>query len=336
MTQRVEVDEMVQRVKRYLWLPVVLAVVGGVLGVTATQTVPPVHRSQATVLVGPTAGSVAHSSTIRASEDLATFYADMARREVVLRPVTRELGLRLRWDLLRNQVSATVPPQNLRLVQVTVVGSNQKSTSDIANAVVRQLVTLSPPLPGGNEQSYVNEQVVSLKATISDGETEVQRLKEVLKNTTDPVEQDLIRRQIRQQQRLVGDWQRAYVELISVEPSSDAGGLQVLDSANAVTDQGRSAMAKQAGVGAAGGALVGVVAAWVLANRSRRRGQRPAARPVAPARETQSQVRPEPGPVPAATSPHSADSANAVPVHAGSGSGSGSGALRTKEKDGPR
>jgi succinoglycan biosynthesis transport protein ExoP len=315
---------------------VVLAVVGGMLGVTAARTVPPVQRSQATVLVGPTAGAVAHSSTIRASEDLATFYADMARREKVLGPVTERLNLPLKWFELRNQISASVPPQNLRLVQVTVVGTTQASTARIANAVVRQLVRLSPPLPGGNEQSYVNRQVNSLKSTIQDGETEVKRLKGVLANTSDPTVQDDLRRQIRQQQRLVGDWQRAYVELISVEPSSDAGGLQVLDSANAVTDMGRSAMAKQAGVGAAGGAVVGMVLAWVLANRRRRRDVATPAETVAPTLPPVEQVTPGPVPAQARTSepaPNGTSRANGLPVAAGGGRGP---VTTTQEKGGSR
>jgi len=93
---------------------------------------------------------------------------------------------------------------------------------------------LSPPLPGGNEQAFVNNQVTHLKATIADGEAEVARLKDVLAHTSSSTTQDDVRKQIRTQQRLVGYWQRAYVELISVEPSSDAGGLQILDSANPV------------------------------------------------------------------------------------------------------
>jgi len=192
----------------------------------------------------------------------------------------------MRWDLLRNQVSATVPPQNLRLVQVVVVAPKAEDARKVANAIVRQLVILSPPLPGGNEQGFVNNQVQHLKATIDDGEAEVARLKDELDATTDPATKDDVRHEIRVQQRLVGYWQRAYVELISVEPSSDAGGLQILDNANPVTDMDRSAVIKQAGVGALGGAAVGLVIAWLVsARRARRDGE-----PVDDA------VRPSPSP----------------------------------------
>lgn len=289
MSQDIAVAEVSRRIFRYWWIPVLLAVIGTAVGLGAARTVPAPHRAQASVLVGSTAGSVTHSSTIKASQDLATFYADMARREVVLRPVVKRLNLGTTWDLLRNQVSAVVPPQNLRLVQITVVADSEKQSKSIANAVARQLVILSPPLPGGNEQAFVNNQVTHLKATIADGEAEVARLKDVLAHTSSSATQDDIRKQIRSQQRLVGYWQRAYVELISVEPSSDAGGLQILDSANPVTNMDRSATIKQAAVGGVGGAAIGLVIAWIVSGRRARGdgapregyGRRPSAAPAA-------------------------------------------------------
>jgi len=292
MTQDIAVAEVSRRIFRYWWIPVLLAVIGLAVGVGAARTVPAPHRAQATVLVGSTAGSITHSSTIKASQDLASFYADMARREVVLRPVAQRLNLHISWDLLRNQVSAVVPPQNLRLVQITVVAPKEQDSMRIADAVARELVIISPPLPGGNEQAFVNNQVTHLKATIADGEAEVARLKDVLAHTSDAATQDDIRKQIRTQQRLVGYWQRAYVELISVEPSSDAGGLQILDSANPVSNMDRSALVKQAAVGAVGGAAIGLVIAWILAARRARedgvtaeRYQRPSAPSATSTRE---------------------------------------------------
>jgi succinoglycan biosynthesis transport protein ExoP len=288
MSQDIAVSEIRRRILRYWWIPVLCALIGTAVGLIAPKTVPPLYRSQATVLVGSTEGSVTHSSTIRASEDLATFYADMARREVVLRPVVKDLNLPMTWDLLRNQVSATVPPQNPRLVQVVVVAPKAEDARQVANAIVRQLVVLSPPLPGGNEQGFVNNQVQHLKTTIDDGEAEVARLKDELDAATDAGVKDDLRQQIRVQQRLVGYWQRAYVEMISVEPSSDAGGLQVLDNANPVTDMDRSAQIKQAGVGALGGAAVGLVIAWLVSARRARRDGAPvddAVRPSSPPEE---------------------------------------------------
>lgn len=264
MTERLALEEIARATRLRWWIPALLAVVGGVLGIVAADQVPKIYRADATVLVGPTQGAVTHSSTIRASEDLATFYADMARRQIVLQPVVDRLRLRMSWVALRDQVSAVVPPQNPRLVEVRVAGADQRQADVAANAVVRQLVTLSPPLASGNEQAFVNGQVANLKVTLADGNKEIARLKGVLARTTDPTLQDDVRRQIRQQQRLVQDWQKTYVDLITVEPSADAGGLQVLDHASAVTGLDRMASVKLAVVGFVLGGVLGLVIAWLL------------------------------------------------------------------------
>src|SRR6476646_4626960 len=75
MSQDIAVAELSRRIFRYWWIPVLLAVIGTAVGLGAARTVPAPHRAQASVLVGSTAGSVTHSSTIKARQDLATFYA---------------------------------------------------------------------------------------------------------------------------------------------------------------------------------------------------------------------------------------------------------------------
>ena len=87
----------------------------------------PVHRSQGTVLVGPLDSTVTRSTTLRASESLATFYADLARRELVLVPVRERLGLSMSLEQLRTSVSATVPDENPRVVVVTVEGDSEEA-----------------------------------------------------------------------------------------------------------------------------------------------------------------------------------------------------------------
>ena len=66
MSQDIAVSEIRRRILRYWWIPVLCALIGTAVGLAAPKTVPPLYRSQATVLVGSTEGSVTHSSTIRA------------------------------------------------------------------------------------------------------------------------------------------------------------------------------------------------------------------------------------------------------------------------------
>lgn len=274
MRQNMDLGDVAGGIRRRWWLVMLLAVLGASAGYYTAANVPVIYRAEATILVGPTDGAVTHSSTIRASEDLAAFYADMARRQLVLDPVVRRLGLDGTWADLRDEVSAQVPAQNLRLVTVTVLGDEQGATEDIADAIVEQLVALSPAAPDGNEQAFVNQQVDDLKNSIEQAEQRINELESRIDQTTDESARDTMHDQIAALQAQVSDWQTTYVDLVGVEPSSDAGGLQVLDEAVPVTDKDRSGQVKQAAVGGLAGGVLGMLLAWLLHRRHARRVQR--------------------------------------------------------------
>lgn len=271
MREHLDLDDAAGGVRTRLWLPALAALVGGALGFWFSVTLPVVHRSEATLLVGPTNGSVTHSSTVSASQELAAFYADMARRELVLRPVAQELGNGTSWVALRNNVSAVVPPQNLRIVTVTVMDDSQQVAQREANLIIRQIVGLSPAPPGGNQQAFVNRQAADLQTSIDDAQARISELKADRSTQISSAGRESLDKQINAVETQVSDWQKTYVELIGVDPTSDAGSLQVLDHATPVTDAGRSGTIKLTLVGALAGGIIGTLGAWKLYRRDRRR-----------------------------------------------------------------
>lgn len=268
MTDSVQLRDLTGFVRRVWWVPVVLAMAGVTLGITTSTNVPPLYRSEATVLVGPTDGSITQTSTIRASEDLAAFYADMARRQVVLQPVVRRLGLPQSWVELRNQVSAVVPDENLRIVTVTVAAKSQKRATDIANQLVDGLVSLSSEDPSENAQAFINEQADNLKAMIAERKDDIDSLEAQARATNNPALKSTLHQEANEKKNRLIEWQKVYVELASAEPTADAGGLQVIDEAAPVTDKGRAGTPRQAIFGGGIGVALGVLISWLLYRRS--------------------------------------------------------------------
>lgn len=268
MTDSVQLRDLTGFVRRVWWIPVVLAFAGVTLGITTSTSVPPLYRSEATVLVGPTDGSITQTSTIRASEDLAAFYADMARRQVVLQQVVRRLGLPQSWVELRNQVSAVVPDENLRIVTVTVAAKSQRRANDIANQLVDGLVSLSSEDPSENAQAFINEQADNLKAMIAERKDDIDSLEAQARATNNPALKSALHQEANEKKNRLIEWQKVYVELASAEPTADAGGLQVIDEAAPVTDKGRAGTPKQAVLGGGVGVAVGVLISWLMYRRS--------------------------------------------------------------------
>lgn len=277
MNDQVQMSEVGWAFRRLWWIVVLLSAIGAAAGLTAAQNVPPVYRSQATLLVGPTDGAVTHTSTIRASEDLANFYADMARREIVLGPVNRRLGLDGTWVTLRNRVSSEVPDENPRLVTVTVMGPRQAETRGIADAIVEKVIALSPAVDAADDQAFVNQQAARLKSRIRATQRSIDDLRAQLAEAGSSEAQAQISTTIAREADLLDSWQRAYVEYIAAEPTSGAGGLQLLDPAAPAPAQGRSSEIRLALVGGVGGATLGLLVAWLWHRRSGRRRVSPAA-----------------------------------------------------------
>jgi capsular polysaccharide biosynthesis protein len=260
--------DLTTRTLRRWWIVLALALVGAAMGVVATASFAQVYRAEGTVLVGPINSTITRSTTLRASESLATFYADMARREVVLQPVRDRLGLPLSVDALRESVSARVPDQNPRVVTVTVQSDDKRTARRIASTIVDELVSLSPAPAGVTQPVFVTEQASALETTIQSTEDDVDTLQTSLAATTDASSRADLERAIAVKQQFLTDSRQTYVELVSLEPDSDAGGLTILDSVVDVST-GRAGPVIGAVVGGGVGAVLGVVVVWLLARRRR-------------------------------------------------------------------
>lgn len=270
MNDTMHLREVARGMQRLWLIPLVLAMVGVTFGYTMPSRMAPVYRSEATVLVGPTDETVTASSSVSASKELANFYADLARRQIVLQPVVDRLNLDASWSTLRNEVSSVVPKENLRLVTLTVMNGDQGRATAIADAVARQLVSLNPTSTGDNSsRSFLDEQKRKLRATIEAGQTDVESLEAQAEAETELEVQQRLRREALLTQSRVAEWQRAYVELVSADPIPDAGSLRVLDEAAPTTDMRRSGALKLAAVGGLVGGGAGVVFAWLLYRRRR-------------------------------------------------------------------
>jgi capsular polysaccharide biosynthesis protein len=305
MSETLELRDLRTALRRQWWIPAALALGGLVVGMVAATNVSPVYRAKGTLLVGPVNSTVIRSTTLRASESLAAFYADLARRQVVLDPVTKTLNLATPWDRLRNSVSAVTPDQNPRLITVTVLGGSRTQVRQTADQILVQLVSLSPTPTAGTEQQFVSGQTAQLKATIEQAERQVQRLNVRLTQARDPQLLLDLRRQLTDNEKLLNDWRHTYVELMAIDLGTDAGGLQRIDDVTTARSSNTAGMIGQGLLGGVLGAALGVVVTWLL--HRRRRVAAPPKVPAGRAQPDEAQVsKVEPVQVPATTVPRKA------------------------------
>ena len=155
--------------KRWLWLLVIAAVIGGGIAYVVRRNQPPVYEAEALISVG---GYIAspnpNSNEIKTGFDLAQTYAVLVTTRPVLQGAIDAKGFPLNVDQLRGRVDAAVVADT-SLLSLRVSYEDPELAADIANEIGNQLILQSP----SNLTAAQQEQVDLAGA-------EVQRLNEQL------------------------------------------------------------------------------------------------------------------------------------------------------------
>lgn len=135
---------MTQLLVRFWWLLVIGAVAAGTLGYVVVSQQPPTYEARVRLLVGDLSGDF---DGIRASEALATTYAELAVSDIVLERAVGSLEPRLPVEAIDDAVSA-VTVGTSRILLITVEMSDAEQAPQVANALARALVAFRNPPPG--------------------------------------------------------------------------------------------------------------------------------------------------------------------------------------------
>jgi hypothetical protein len=238
----------------------VLAVtaLAGVAGYVLAARTPPGYTATSSVQVGDLSASTTIAGAPQDTGNLGSTYADIARREPVLRPATKALQLDGSWQDLRQRVHAAPAPKNPRLVLITVEASSPLAAQLAANKIAEELVAVSPA--STEVRDFVRTQRTILQRNITNAQEHVASLQGKLDNGT-----ALIGTQSRIDalNRRINNWQTLYISLISLGTVGDPASLRVLEHANAA-DRVVPSLPLRTGQTAALGLLIAVALVYLL------------------------------------------------------------------------
>ena len=160
---------------RLLAVTVVLAVVSS--SVSAIFQ-PDEYISRTTLMTGSTIlNPNPDFGQIQIAQTLATFYADMAKREPIQAATMQALGI----DWLPEYDAKAVP--NTQLVEILVTDTDPRRAQIIANELANQLILQSPAesqSETGQRQEFIAAQLSSLELQIQETEKEIEELQKTL------------------------------------------------------------------------------------------------------------------------------------------------------------
>jgi capsular exopolysaccharide synthesis family protein len=156
---------------RLLAVTVLLAVLSSSISVLFQPTQ---YVSRTTLITGSTIlNPNPESGQIVIAQQLASIYADIAKREPIQDATMQALGI----DWLPPYQVKVIP--NTQLIEISVTDTDSRRAQIIANEIAHQLMLQSPAVSGsetGERQEFIAQQLTSLEAQIQETEHEIEEL----------------------------------------------------------------------------------------------------------------------------------------------------------------
>jgi succinoglycan biosynthesis transport protein ExoP len=173
--------------RRWLWLVILGALVGGSLAYVIGRNTKPVYQASTTLLIAPGSAQALDSySTLIASERLARTYAQLLHSSPVMEETYRRLesmeaeGLPV-GDLSTSFSTSAVPVRDTQLLQVSVTGTDPDLITAAANALVEGFIQWQTDIQRARyaeSKSNLAHEMEQLQANIDEIEGRIQGLQD--------------------------------------------------------------------------------------------------------------------------------------------------------------
>lgn len=233
-----ELRQLMAALRRWWWVILASVVVAGITSFLVTRATPSTYEAHTTLQVGDVANPNPDQGSLMLGQTLAGFYAELVKREPVLRGTLDALKLDWDWQALRDMVSSHAQPTS-PFIEVSVVDTDPQRAQVLANEIARQLILQSPQ---GNEEQrreqerqFARQQMAALQTRIKNAEDDLRRLDESVAAATSRRQIEDARAQQATLNTQITTWQTTYAQLQSNLLVGVPNSLHVLEPASMPT-----------------------------------------------------------------------------------------------------
>jgi len=164
---------------------------------------------------------------------LAESYADLAKREPVLRATLESLGLKWNWATLQGMVTSRVVP-GTQLLEISVLDNDPQRVGILTQEIAQQLILQSPAATDPEkeaERQFVLQEIENLKSNIGKSRDEIRQLDDVIAKVNSARQiQDARDRQAELQAQIT-TWQATYAQMLTNLQQGTSNFLSVVEPA---------------------------------------------------------------------------------------------------------
>lgn len=228
-----ELRQIFNQIVKWAWLIGLAIVIAATSSFIASKAATPLYRTTSTMMIGRVTESLDPNNTqIWTSQQLAYTYIQLAKREPVLKGAIESLGLNMDWQNLASRVNASSVPQT-QLLEITVVDSDPYRAKVLADAIVQQLILLSPGTANRDaaQAEFTQTQLNDLQTKIKDGQQQLIGLKQELDAANSARQIQDLQTQMALLENKISTWQQTYSTLLVTYQGSDVNALSLLEEA---------------------------------------------------------------------------------------------------------
>jgi len=190
-----ELKELIDLFRRWIWLLILGAVLGTTSGYIATRLITPIYEAHTKVLINRIRQPNSTDILALSDQQLVLTYQQVLKTQPVLDETGSRLGL-IKID--PDHIKVDILP-NTQMIEIKVQDENAEHASTIANVLVQVLIEQNETLQAGRYASYE----VSLNAQI----TQVQEQINILQNQITQINQATVEEQLTQVNQQIADLQ---------------------------------------------------------------------------------------------------------------------------------
>jgi polysaccharide biosynthesis transport protein len=229
-----EIVPMLRALLRWCWVCALAVALSGGAAYVITRNETPYYVAHASLMVGnaivmprPDQNEMAIASS------LTRFYAELARRRPILKPVQERLQLPFQWELLSDAMVTTNVIPSASLLEIYVTDSDPQRAATIANAIGDQLVSYSPTSPDkiAAEQQAVDQQLRDSQRRMEDLKAKLADLATRQKAATSASDLAEINQTIAEISSSLEREQSTYSSLLGLKNTSVLNSLSVFEPA---------------------------------------------------------------------------------------------------------
>lgn len=262
-----EIWTYIRIVLHWWWVLVLATILSSIVALFITVRQPRYYVATTTLMVGNTMNAATPDAQMMGlSAALANFYAEMAKREPILGPVTERLGLNFSWQAIPQGMLSITVNSRASLLDLSITDSNPVRAAAIANAIAEDLVRYSPNSPEkvAAQHALLQEQVSEAQSNLSQIDQNLEQARSEQAQVVGAADLREVRNRLAELQQSRESAQEAYNQLVRLQSSSVANSIAVLEPAAVPSYPLPSKRNLTIAMAGGGGLVIGLVAIFLL------------------------------------------------------------------------